>query len=104
MDGGESVVFLALDGQSGLGFTQLYPTFSSVSMAPAWTLNDLYVRSSARGRGVGAALLERARLHGEETGACQLLLETARDNPARRLYDRYGWQPVSEHVFYTRDP
>ena len=29
----ESVIFLALDGDAAVGFTQLYPGFSSVSMA-----------------------------------------------------------------------
>jgi GNAT superfamily N-acetyltransferase len=104
MDGGESVVFLALDGSQGLGFTQLYPVFSSVATAPMWLLNDLYVTPDARGRGVGAALLERARVHALESGASQLMLETAGDNPARSLYERCGWQLVTERVFYTRDP
>ncbi len=104
MDRGESVVFLALDGQAGLGFTQLYPIFSSISAAPMWLLNDLYVAAEARGRGVGAALLERACVHAKETGACQLLLETGKDNPARRLYERCGWQLVTERVFYTKEP
>jgi GNAT superfamily N-acetyltransferase len=104
MDGGESVVFLALDGPQGLGFTQLYPVFSSVATAPMWLLNDLYVTPGARGRGVGAALLERARVHALESGASQLMLETATDNPARSLYERCGWQLVTERVFYTRDP
>ncbi len=104
MDRSESVVFLALDGQVGLGFTQLYPIFSSVSAAPMWLLNDLYVAAEARDQGIGAALLEQARVHAKETGACQLLLETGVDNPARSLYERCGWQLVNERVFYTNKP
>jgi GNAT superfamily N-acetyltransferase len=103
MDRGESVVFLALGGEAGLGFTQLYPIFSSVSAAPMWLLNDLYVAREARGQGIGAALLEQARVHARETGACQLLLETGADNPARGLYERCGWQLVTERVFYTKE-
>ena len=30
---GESTIFLAFDGAKPIGFTQLYPSFSSVSMA-----------------------------------------------------------------------
>lgn len=104
MDRGESVVFLALDGQAELGFTQLYPIFSSVSAAPMWLLNDLYVAAEARGQGIGAALLDQARIHAKETGACQLLLETGADNPARSLYERCGWKLVTERVFYTKKP
>ena len=57
----DSVVFLALseDGD-GLGFTQLYPLFSSVSMQPVYVLNDLFVHESARGQGVGGALMKHA--------------------------------------------
>lgn len=99
----QSVAFIALDGQEALGFTQLYPLFSSVRMAPMWLLNDLYVAAQARGRGVGTALLERARGHAQETGACCLMLETGVDNPARRLYERCGWRHVTERVFYERD-
>ena len=48
----ESVVFLAIDSVSGtaVGFTQLYPSFSSISMKRVWILNDLYVREEYRNR------------------------------------------------------
>ena len=48
-DHGESVVFLAFDaGGQGVGFTQLYPSFSSTAMARIFVLNDLFVCASAR--------------------------------------------------------
>lgn len=54
----ESVVFIAEDASgAAIGFTQLYPSFSSVSMAPIWILNDLYVDDAALGTGAGRALL-----------------------------------------------
>jgi hypothetical protein len=40
---GESVVFAVIEAENTLGFTQLYPSFSSVSMKPIWILNDLFV-------------------------------------------------------------
>lgn len=95
LDRDESVVFLASAGDddaAAVGFTQLYPSFSSVSMCRLWILNDLFVAPAARGRGIAAALLERARRHAAETGAKGLALETARDNTAaRRLYEKLGW-------------
>ena len=43
-DHGESVLFLATDDSGRpLGFTQLYPSFSSVSLARVFILNDLFV-------------------------------------------------------------
>lgn len=101
MAAGESVVFIArIDGRA-VGFTQLYPLFSSTRLARLWLLNDLYVDESARGQGAGAALLERARAHADATGGCELMLETAVDNPARRLYERCGYAAVTDYVFYS---
>jgi GNAT superfamily N-acetyltransferase len=98
---GDSVILLAEEAGVGLGFTQLYPTFSSVRTAPAWVLNDLYVVPAARGTGVAEALMLRARRHAEETGACYLELTTARNNlVAQRLYERLGWQRDEEYYHY----
>jgi hypothetical protein len=45
----ESVIYLAYTGpREPAGFTQLYPSFSSISLKPLWILNDLYVRSDVR--------------------------------------------------------
>ena len=90
----ESVVFLArgADG-AALGFTQLYPCFSSVSARRLWILNDLFVAGSARGRGVARALMEAARRHALATGALRLVLQTARDNArAQALYESLGYR------------
>lgn len=90
----ESVVFLARDSGSGqgLGFTQLYPTFSSVSMKAVWTLNDLYVVAEARRLGVARGLMNAAKLHALQSGAKGLQLETQADNvQAQRLYESLGY-------------
>lgn len=71
----DSVIFLAIapDG-TGLGFTQLYPSFSSVSMQRTYILNDLYVASEARKKGVGEALMETAKLFAISEGSKGLTL------------------------------
>jgi GNAT superfamily N-acetyltransferase len=98
---GDSVIFLVEEAGAGLGFTQLYPMFSSVRTTPAWVLNDLYVVPAARGTGVAGALMQRARRHAEETGACYLELTTGRDNlVAQRLYERLGWRRDEDYYHY----
>lgn len=98
---GDSVIFLAEEDGRALGFTQLYPIFSSVTAGPAWLLNDLYVDPDARRGGVARALLERARVHGLETGARWLALSTQKTNhPAQRLYESLGWQRDTEYYHY----
>lgn len=84
-----------------LGFTLLYPTWSSLSMKPWWQLNDLYVVPEARQHGVARELMERARRLAEETGAAGLGLETAKDNfAAQKLYEQLGWKREEEFFRY----
>lgn len=98
----ESVVFLALDqNENALGFTQLYPLFSSVSMQPVWLLNDLYVSASVRRSGVGEALMEKARVFAVETGAKGIELETGIENlQAQALYEKLGYQRNTDTYRY----
>ena len=101
---GDSVVYLAEDDGTGLGFVQLYPLFSSTGPRPGriWLLNDLYVAPSARGRGVGRRLMDRARQLAEETGAQSIELTTARSNTlAQALYESLGYRRDEEFFYYS---
>ncbi|MFD1775681.1 GNAT family N-acetyltransferase [Paenibacillus rhizophilus] len=102
----ESVIFLAVEqeeeGGAGraVGFTQLYPSFSSVTMQRLWILNDLYVSEEARGSGAGAVLMEAARAYAQETGTKGLTLTTWTDNfTAQRLYEKQGY--IRDDEFYS---
>ncbi len=99
----QSVIFYARDDQGvSLGFTQLFPTFSCLSMKRSWILNDIYVTPSARGRHVGRALLERAEKFARSTEARSLTLKTAVDNvPAQALYNSLGW--IRNEKFFSYD-
>lgn len=89
----ESVILVAEGDGQVVGFTQLFPSFSSVRAARAWILNDLYVLPVARRQGVARALLHAAAEHGRQTGAARLELETDHDNrSAQALYRHLGWQ------------
>lgn len=99
----ESVIFMAFDENKAVGFTQLYPIFSSVGLQRTWLLNDLFVSSAARKNGVATALLNAAKEHGIHTGSKWLLLETApSNNRAQALYKKNGWMKV-EDIFYQYD-
>lgn len=98
----DSVILLAdLDGVC-VGFTQLYPAFASLSMAPNWILNDLFVEPAGRGKGVATALMEAARRLAVDTGAAEIFLQTARDNSsAQSLYVGLGYQRDDQFLVYT---
>lgn len=102
----ESVIFLAFDEDgTPLGFVQLYPSFSSLSLARTWILNDLFVDPAARRRGVGEALLRRAATFAVESEARLLTLATEITNTtAQRLYERMGWQRNQEFYYYNFSP
>lgn len=85
-----------------VGFTQLYPLFSSVRMVRSWLLNDLFVVPSARRQGVAAALLTAAASHARMLGAANLSLSTALNNaPAQALYESLGWQRDQQFCEYS---
>ena len=90
----ESRILLARDAHgAALGFTQLYPLFSSVRMVRTWLLNDLFVAAHARRQGVAKALLEAAATQARNAGVASLSLSTAHDNlPAQALYESLGWR------------
>jgi ribosomal protein S18 acetylase RimI-like enzyme len=97
----ESVVFMAVDGEHPVGFVQLYPSFSSVSMVRSWVLNDLYVKEQFRGRGAGEKLIHNAIQFVKETGAKGILLETGKENSkAQRLYEKVGFERESNYFYY----
>jgi ribosomal protein S18 acetylase RimI-like enzyme len=98
----ESRIFIADNGGgSCCGFTQLFPSFSSVSALPIWILNDLYVQSSARKQGVGRRLMNKARDFAVETESKGILLETAKTNvSAQALYEALGYQKNKGSFFY----
>lgn len=101
-DHGESTMFIAHDRTSPVGFAQLYPSFSSLSMARTFILNDLYVHLLLRRRGVATRLLTAAENFGSTLGAVRLTLSTAITNEgARALYAAAGWKRDEQfHVFH----
>lgn len=98
---GDSIIFVMKEGDTYLGFTQLYPTFSSISMKKAWILNDLYVHEEAREKGVAESILNRAKAFALETEAVSIALSTAPDNlPAQRLYEKLGYKRDEQFYHY----
>ncbi|HEV2790142.1 MAG TPA: GNAT family N-acetyltransferase [Solirubrobacterales bacterium] len=83
-----------------LGYACLYWHFSSTKATETVLMNDLYVDESARGRGVGRALIEATAEVARERGAASVEWSTAPDNrTAQRLYDSTGAER-SEWVSY----
>jgi GNAT superfamily N-acetyltransferase len=81
VDGGSLVGFLDMEFRQRLGHPR----------PQAW-VNDLVVTESARGGGVGAALLAEAERLANARGCFRMSLETANWREAtHRFYEREGW-------------
>jgi len=98
----EAIAFIARVNREAVGFTLLYPTFSTVSLSNIWLLNDLYVAESARGNGIANELMDVAEAAAKSAGATRVFLRTANDNlPAQALYEGRNW--IKDEVFRRYD-
>lgn len=98
---GESVLFIALEGSNPVGFTQLYPSFSSVSLARTFVLNDLFVNEHARRKSVASKLISAAVGFASALGAVRVSLSTGTSNEtAQALYQSAGWKRDDQFLVY----
>lgn len=98
LGGGAS--FLAFDGDQPVGLV------SGVWLDPtAPVLVGMWVAPEARGRGVGALLVEGVAAWARAQGAEHLALTVVEQNQAaRRLYERAGFEVTGETEPLARDP
>jgi GNAT superfamily N-acetyltransferase len=69
---------------------------ASLTLGEFWMVRDMYVDPRWRRTGVARALLDAVRAAAEQRGALRLTLQTEDDNVAAlRLYERYGFGPVT---------
>ncbi len=90
----ESVIYLALadDEDKLLGYCQLYPSFSSLSLKRVWILNDIYVAKDARRMLVADHLLQKAKQMAKETNAVRMRVATSVNNEvAQKTYESIGF-------------
>lgn len=98
----ESIIFIAQNENTILGFVQLYPSWESVSMSKRWVLYDLYVAPAGRGQGIARQLMQRAKQLAQDTGAQTISLETATDNViGQALYESEGYERDTEFYSYN---
>ena len=99
----DSTIFVAeADKGQIMGFCQLYPTWSSVSMQKAWIFNDLYVREDSRKLGIGKQLIEHLLNFCRQDKAAWVTLQTAKDNTAgQSLYKKLGFVEEGHYLTFN---
>ncbi len=102
----EAQIYVAFvkENSKPIGFTLLYPKFSSVSAKKNWHIGDLYVETNQRKKGVGEKLLNTALHFAKNEGANFISLNTATDNySAQKLYENFGFveqEYLSGYLYY----
>ena len=99
----ESIIYIAYDDENAIGFTQLYPLFSSVSMQPMFLLNDLYVEDNYRSQGIGNLLIDKVKQLCKTLNYKGVAIQTANTNPAQHLYERLGFVKDPDLHFFWKN-
>lgn len=102
----ESVIYIYYDKNIAVGFTQLYPKYSSALMVRNWILNDLFVLKEYRKTGIGTQLINKSIEFAKSNNANFVQLETQVDNfVAQRFYQHLGFElqgPDEEFLLYKK--
>jgi ribosomal protein S18 acetylase RimI-like enzyme len=105
LENNEATVFVACEDVNPdkiIGFALNYITFSSLALNKIVILNDLFVDSSARKKGVGEKLILETVALAKEIGSHTIRLRTAKSNTAaQKLYHKMGF--IREDYLYSYD-
>ena len=94
-------VQIAYDKNKTLGFALYFRSFSTFLGRPGIYLEDLYVRESSRGKGVGEALLRRLAQKTREIGGGRLEWSVLNWNEAAiKFYQKMGASPLDEWTMF----
>jgi ribosomal protein S18 acetylase RimI-like enzyme len=79
-------------GGQAVGLANCFEAYSTFKAKPLVNIHDLAVHASARGRGVGQALLQAVQTEAAARGACKITLEVLSGNAvALKSYARFGF-------------
>ncbi len=96
-----STLIIPHEDEISMGFAQWHPSFSSVSRARIFILNDLFVQRQDRRKGVASSLMSAAVGFASTLGAVRLPLSTAVTNDAAQaLYHSAGWKRDRAFLVY----
>lgn len=93
-------IFLAFDGDEAVGLANCFLGFSTFYAKQLINIHDLAVMPEYRGKGIGQCLLEAVADYARENDFCKVTLEVLPENPAKRLYEREGFE--SPYLFMSK--
>jgi GNAT superfamily N-acetyltransferase len=97
----ESVIFIAQQQDKVIGFAQLYPLFSSLSLQRVWLLNDFFIAEEFRGGGVGTQLFASVKEFTLLTKSKGIELSVEHTNKkAWTFWEKQGFKQDEEFRYY----
>lgn len=100
----ESVIFVAVQDEQLLGFCQVYPSFSSLSLRPVWILNDIFVKEEHRGKQIAEKLIRYTLEQAAASDVVRIRVSISQYNEvAQRLFESTGFaeDPVFRNYIQT---
>lgn len=85
-------------GPIPVGICTVVYKFSTFAAAPTMNIHDIAVLPEYRERGIGRKLLATAEVVARKNGCARINLEVLEDNPAKRLYEREGYEAKSTYM------
>jgi GNAT superfamily N-acetyltransferase len=99
----ETILLVAEQGDQIVGTVQVQLTMIENQPHRA-EIAKMLVRTSARRRGIGAALMQAAEVAARDAGRTLLTLDTVTDSSGERLYASLGWFRVGVIPGYALTP
>jgi ribosomal protein S18 acetylase RimI-like enzyme len=97
----ESVIFIAEQESEVIGFAQLYPIFSSLSLERVCLLNDFYISEEYRNNGIGKQLFAKVKEFTLLTKSKGIELSVEHTNrKAWQFWEKQGFRIDDEFRFY----
>ena len=97
----DSVIFIAEQQNEVIGFAQLYPIFSSLTLQRVWLLNDFFIAEEFRNCGVGTQLFARVKEFSLLTKSKGIELSVEHTNiKAWEFWEKQGFKQDEEFRYY----
>jgi GNAT superfamily N-acetyltransferase len=97
----ESVIFIAQLEDEVVGFAQLYPVFTSLTLQRVWLLNDFFIVEEYRGSGVGTQLFAKVKEFTLLTKSKGIELSVEHTNKkAWAFWEKQGFKMDEEFRYY----
>ncbi|TVR33373.1 MAG: GNAT family N-acetyltransferase [Balneolaceae bacterium] len=92
--------FIAFAGGEPAGVANCVYSFSTFYAAKVINIQDLAVKPTFRGKGIGEALMNAVEEQAKEENCKKITLEVREDNRARSLYERFGFEYGEPKMFF----